>query len=274
MENEEAMTEDAENLKDGGGSDPRQRSTIGFPYASLDEVESVAFAIYNNVAFGSCSDDQLAPWLDLSAKSSGFRVRVSAARMFGVIETDGGSHSLTGIGKMIVDPMRQREGRVEAFMAVPLFAKVFDEYKGVTLPPAAALERAIEAKGVAPKQKTRARQVLERSAEQAGFFAQGKNRLVKPGVAGGGPKKEASPDDGKGEGGQRDAGAGGNGGGGPSGLDDLIKALVAKIPVEAKWDAEGRASWLKAAVMVFDLVYGPADQILVQGPTEIKKPHA
>ena len=176
----ETSAEDVESLADESATDPRQRSTIGFPYADLSDVEALAFSIYNNVAFGSCSDDQLAPWLGMSAKSSGFRIRVSAARMFGVIDTDGGQHSLAPLGKMLVDPMRQRVARVDAFLAVPLFGKVFDDYKGTALPPAAALERAIEGMGVAPKQKSRARQILERSAEQAGFFEHGKGRLVRP----------------------------------------------------------------------------------------------
>ena len=36
---------------------------------------------------------------------------------------------------------------------------------------------------VSEKQKDRARQVFERSAEQGGFFEHGKNRLVMPAVA-------------------------------------------------------------------------------------------
>jgi len=39
--------------------------------------------------------------------------------------------------------------------------------------------------GVSEKQKGRARQVFERSAEQAGVFEHGKNKLVMPGVASG-----------------------------------------------------------------------------------------
>ena len=41
------------------------------------------------------------------------------------------------------------------------------------MPPAAALEREMVELGVSPKQKDKARQVFERSAEQAGFFATG-----------------------------------------------------------------------------------------------------
>ena len=51
------------------------------------------------------------------------------------------------------------------------------------MPPAAALSRDMVTLGVSEKQKDRARLVFERSAEQAGFFEQGNQRLVMQGVA-------------------------------------------------------------------------------------------
>jgi hypothetical protein len=57
------------------------------------------------------------------------------------------------------------------------------EYRGGVLPPATALSRDVVALGVSEKQKDRARLVFECSAEQAGFFEHGKQRLVMPGVA-------------------------------------------------------------------------------------------
>ena len=50
----------------------RQRSTIGFPYMDLDDALEVASAIHDNVGQGECDEDQLAAWLQLSVKSSGF----------------------------------------------------------------------------------------------------------------------------------------------------------------------------------------------------------
>jgi hypothetical protein len=60
---------------------------------------------------------------------------------------------------------------------------IFENYKGGVLPPAAASERDIVGLGVAEKQTGRARQVFEKSAEQAGYFEHGKTRLVMPAVA-------------------------------------------------------------------------------------------
>jgi hypothetical protein len=59
--------------------------------------------------------------------------------------------------------------------------------------------------------------VFERSAEPAGFFEHGKNRLVTPGVAVGQQRKNDQKPPGS-------TGNGGNGGGGPS--DTLIQALI------------------------------------------------
>ncbi|MGH2520075.1 MAG: hypothetical protein ACRDF8_09755, partial [Chloroflexota bacterium] len=48
------------------------------------------------------------------------------------------------------------------------------------LPPDGGLEQEMMALGVSPRQKERARQIFQRSADQAGFFAYGRNKLVLP----------------------------------------------------------------------------------------------
>lgn len=265
MDNEQATFEEEEIPSEGGAGDGRQRSTIGFPYADLGEIEHLAITIHSQVGGGQCDDNQLAPWMNLSPKSSGYRVRISAARLFGVVETESGQHRLTDLGKMIVDPDRQRAARVEAFLKVPLFEKVYEQHKGGVLPPPAALERAVEALGVAPKQKSRARQVLERSAEQAGFFEQGKNRLVKPGIAPAPLQKPASVREvQQSSTDARGANHGGGGGGGDDRppLDPMLVGLVDKLPRGAReWKAADRITWLKAATVIFQLVYGTDEEI-------------
>src|SRR5258708_2914992 len=174
---------DAGKGKQADEADARQRSTIGFPYEDLNSAIEIAQAIHNHVGLGDCEDDQLASWTKQSPKSSGYRMQLAAARMFGIMETVGGRYRLTDLGRAIVDPQRARDGRVRAFLNVPLYAAVFDKYRGGVLPPTAAFERDIQSLGVAEKMKDRARRYLERSAEQAGFFEQGRDRLVRPGVA-------------------------------------------------------------------------------------------
>jgi hypothetical protein len=242
---------------------PRQRSTIAFPYMDLDSAVELADAIHAHVGHGECDDDQLAAWSNQSAKSSTFRVQVYAARTFGILEVDSGKHKLTEIGRAIVDPKQVRSARVRAFLYVPLFKTIFDNHRGGVLPPTAALEREIVQLGVSEKQRSRARVVFEKAAEQAGFFEHGKNRLVMPGVASGvtPPNKEKSGDIHQ----DRNGGGAGNGGSSVGSDDALIQALIQKLPKSGPWGVDERVNWLKLLTLAFQIAYGPSDEI------EIKK---
>lgn len=232
------------------GEASRQRSTIGFPYNDLKSAIELAEAIHTHVGTGYCDDAQLAAWTNQSSKSSGFRTQVYAARMFGLLAGEGtGSHSLTELGRAIVDPDQTREAKSRAFMQVPLYRAVFEHYKGHVLPPAAALERDMVGMGVSEKQKDRARQVFERSAEQAGYFEHGKNKLVAPGVQQG-ARQEAKRDEEK---------RGGGGGGDDGDVDPIIKGLLARLPpTGAAWSTNERKLWLDLLENSFKLIYRDA----------------
>ncbi|MEY9184681.1 hypothetical protein [Bradyrhizobium sp. USDA 313] len=216
------VTKVAEAVQDEG--DGRQRSSIGFPYNNLGDAVEVAQAIHDHVGTGDCDDSQLSAWMNVSPKSSGYRIQISAARMFCLVETTSGNHKLTPLGRAIVDPQQERAARANAFLSVPLYKAIFDKYKGGVLPPPAALERDIVGLGVAEKQTGRARQVFERSAEQANFFEHGKTRLVMPAVA----VREVPPEILE----DRNKNGGGGGGGDVGltelGLDPLLIALLKK----------------------------------------------
>ena len=207
-------------------ADGRQRSSIGFPYNNLGDAIEVAQAIHSNAGTGECDNSQLSAWMNVSAKSSGYRIQISAARMFGLVETTSGRHKLSPLGLTIVDPQQERDARARSFLTVPLYKAIFDKYKAGVLPPAAALERDLIGLGVAEKQTGRARQVFERSAEQAGFFEHGKNRLVMPALALRDLPREKVDENGGG-------GGGGNGGGGSNvdqlDLDPLLIALLKRF---------------------------------------------
>ena len=137
----------------------------------LNEAVTLARAIYNNVATGPCTLEQLAPWVKQSPTSSGFRSRLAAGRLFGLIHADrSDALQLTELGRLVVDAKREREGRAKAFLTVPLYAALHDKFKGSVVPPAAALEKELAALGVASTLTDTARRVLERSAKQAGFM--------------------------------------------------------------------------------------------------------
>lgn len=249
---DQTTSKDEDILADEDEAQGRQRSTIGFPYMDLADAVEVAQAIYGNVGQGECEEDQLAAWLGLSPKSSGFRVRLSTARMFGVIEGGGSNLKVTPLGRQIVDPNQARAAKIKAFLNVPLYRAIFDNYKADVLPPPAALERDIMGLGVAEKQKGRARQVFERAAEQAGFFEQGKNRLVKPGVADTGNSSENPPPPPPLPGG----GNGNDGDGGQDKIDPIIMGLLRRLPKPgSEWPEGQRAIWLELLKGSFKLIY-------------------
>lgn len=243
----------ADAAEDSG--DARRRSTIGFPYNNLGDAIEVAQAIHSNVGTGDCDDAQLSAWMTMSPKSSGYRIQVSAARMFGLIETTSGRHRLSQLGRMIVDPAREREARARAFLNVPLYNAIFENYNGGVLPPPAALERDIIGLGVAEKQTGRARQVFERSAEQAGFFEHGRNRLVRPGVAVREEGETTTVETPRQE--TRQEKTGGGGGGDIGTLHPFVQGLLKTLPApETDWPSAARIKWLQTAANIFDLIYG------------------
>ncbi len=258
-ENNAAPAATNANEADGQG---RDRSTIGFPYMDLKSASELVDAIHSHVGLGECDTDQLAAWTNQSVKSSSFRLQISTARMFGVIEGSSGKHKLNELGRMIVDPSQAREGKAKAFLNVPLYKAVYEKYRGGVLPPPAALERDMVGLGVAEKQKDKARQVFERSAEQSGFFEPGRTKLVMPAVSmrADNPPPPPPADD-QSSHGDRDKGRGGGGGGGGHGgdfadLHPFIQGLLKTLPEpETEWDASARAKWLQTAANIFDLIY-------------------
>src|SRR5262249_53739693 len=146
--------------------------------------------------------------------------------------------------------------KAHAFLNIPLFKAVFEKYRGTVLPPAAALERDMVGLGVSEKQRDRARQVLERSAERAGYFESGKNRLVMPAVAVQ-PDVQVERNDKN----QADKGGGSGGGGEERRLHPFIQGLLDTIPEipdpreKPEWPVADRAKWLQTAANIFDLIY-------------------
>jgi hypothetical protein len=119
--------------------------------------------------------------------SGSFNAKVNTARMFGVLETSVGRYQLTELGFEIMDPARQSDAMVRAFLNVELFRRTYDEFRGKRLPPRPlGLERAFVNFGVAPKQAKTARVSFEKSARMAGFYHNGdEDRLVVPIGSGG-----------------------------------------------------------------------------------------
>lgn len=248
----------APNQDEGGPN--YERSSIQFPYFDLGECLRLASKISENNGASDCSDDQIAAWVDMSPKSSGYRSRMSAARLFGLIEQGAqNGNRLSDLALKCLDQHHARAAKVEAFLKVPLFNRVYENWKGQQIPPAAALERALVGFGVAEKQKARARQVMDRSAEDANFYENGRDRLVKPGMKGTPPILYDNNHRDVDSNGSTGGSAGGNGGGGdnlPPGLDPILRGLIIRLPKSgAKWPKSERKLWLQILENSFDLVY-------------------
>ena len=236
------------------GEGERTVSTIGFPWADLDNAARVAKAVHT-VGGTSLTQEQVAAAVDVSVKSGGFRMLTSAARMFGLVTpVQGNVISLTPLGRRFNDAKDEKAARADAFLTVPLYKAIFEKYKGGVLPPAAALETEMFNLGVVRKATERARQVFQKSAQQAGFFAYGNDRLVAP-ATGGQQRTDPQPHESKQP--ERPRGTGGDGGGG---RHPFIEGLLKELPAEgADWPTPDRVKWLKAAAMLFDFIYKSGD---------------
>jgi hypothetical protein len=145
-----------------------------------------------------------------------------------------------------------------------------EKYKGGVLPPAAALEREMAQMGVAEKQVRTARLVLERSAQYAGFFEHGKDRLVMPSVSPDGRKEPPKPDEA-----DKNLGGGNSGGGGDKPRHPFIEGLLKTLPDPdsgEEWPLERRVKWLQTAANIFDLIYKGEGGIKVEPATAQRSP--
>jgi hypothetical protein len=226
----------------------RGRSTIEFPYLDQDDAADVTRAVHT-VGGTSCSWEQLAAQLKQAAKGGGFRMRVTTARMFGLLEYDRGRVLLTDLGSEIIDPKREKHARAESFLTVPLYRATYEKLKGSVLPPNQAIENTMENLGVAPKQKDKARQVFMRSAKSAGFFDIDAQRLTYPPINGGGTANLAEASEAlaaprvANESQKRE-------------LHPFIQGLLDKLPPpDSTWSTQGRIKWLQASANIFDLIY-------------------
>lgn len=216
----------------------RDRTLIEFPYSDLSRSGELTSAL--GLAGGKSWIDQtqLAVAMDMTASGGTFRGRLSAAKHFGLVETDGGKVRLSDLGIRLLDDATEKEAKAEAFLKVPLYRAMYDSYNGMPLPPAAAIERQMISVGVPPKQAERARQAFASSAQTAGYIASN-GRFSKPTIASA-PVRENGEE-----------GKGGGGGGGGDGGDPPVteKALEYKL-VDLMSEALGQPDVMQAIIRV------------------------
>ena len=194
-----------------------------------------------------------------SPLSGAFIMKLSAARQFGLVDFVDSKFKLTDLGFSIVDKSESREksARVQAFLNVELYRKIYEEFKGKQLPPRPlGLEQTFVQMGVSSKQKSNARLAFDKSARQAGFSTLDPDRLIEPMVGatidipstgistlGKGPSRPPS-----------------FAGGGGSALDPLIAGLLDRLPPAGEsWSMEKRKKWLQTFEANLEMIY-PSDE--------------
>ena len=255
-ENTQATTDNPQTATADVAGGKYERSSIEFPYGDLEDAVGIARAIQTN-AGTSCSLSQLAAFVGSPISSGTFRLRVSNARIYGLTENARREVTLTPLGRRIADPVAEPSARADAFLNVPLYQRIFEAHDGYTLPGPGPLERFMRDAGVSPKQTGKARQAFMRSARQAGFFAHGEDRLVRPSFPTGGPGTR--PIDGANEDGQNKGKLGGGSGGGDGTAPPrhpLIEGMFQSLPENGKpWTLDEAADWLHAAAYNLKFAY-------------------
>jgi hypothetical protein len=159
----------------------RVPSSIQFPYTDMSDAIAVADGLLKGGGT-PMSRDQLAAAMGLSPGGGGFGTKIGTARLFGVMDGTAGTYQLTDLGFEVMDPSRQQEARVRAFLNVELYRRTYEEFRGKLLPPRPhGLEAAFKNFGVTAKNVEAARRAFEKSARLAGMYPGGnEDRLVMP----------------------------------------------------------------------------------------------
>lgn len=160
------------------------RSKYLFPVYDMEISLEIARVVDTQGA-GSLSEASLAMALGLSAKSSGFALRVASAKQFGLVERRGESfyttHLARGIFRFINETERENN-LVQAFYKIELFRAIGDRFEGVPLPSDDLLRNLLERElGIKRARVGDAFNVFLKSAKLAGVLreSQGKTYLIR-----------------------------------------------------------------------------------------------
>jgi hypothetical protein len=239
----------------------RERSTIDFPYSSLEDGIEVAKAVHK-LGGNQCRLGALAAELGHDTiNSGGFRQKLSTAHTFGFTSLSQGIVTLSELGSKVINPDHEKTARVQAFLSVPLYRAIYEDFEGKLLPPSQGLESAMVNLGVVEKQAGRARQAFQKSAKEAGFFAYGNTKLVYPSISANDPPPKAKEEEERPPDPKVPLGGNDGGGGGEKKRHPFIEGLLETLPPAAigmpktEWPLQERQEWLQTAAGIFNLIY-------------------
>ena len=149
------------------GRKERRRSIYKFPAYDFKVALEIAGKVEDNGG-GTLSEETLAVSLGLSRSSSGFRLKILAARNFNLLVKRGASLSTTSIAKAILKPTSEEDanrGYQDSFLSIQLFKAVAERYRDQRLPDSQTLRNVLEREfHVDPKRVQQAERVLIDSA--------------------------------------------------------------------------------------------------------------
>jgi hypothetical protein len=247
----------------------------GFPASDFDDSLQIPKLIMERGG-GVADLDQLAAWLGYTTSASGtFASRLASARYFGLIgPAKGGKVYITERARQIVAPVMPEDAikaKMEAFLNVPLFKRVFERVRGATLPQDIGLRNLFSHEFQVPSAKTAlAVRLFKDSARQTGFYDAAPDRLIRPSFVASpavAPAAPAGPVPAQDRDGdpqpppvRRFAGGGGDG---PSSVHPAIVGLIRELGEKGPtWNEVGQKGFLDALTGLVKFIYpakGEAD---------------
>lgn len=258
-------TPTVEAVKPSPPVEKRARTVSGVSYPYFDNDASLRVGeVVQNVAGGSAAPDFLAAKLGYKSTRSGtFLTRVSAARLFGYVATSNGNFVVTERGRAALSPVMPDDAinaKMDAFMGVPLFAKLYQDFNGRQLPPDVGLRNLfLNTYKIVPDRVDDALRVFQRSAEQCGFFQHGRDRLIKPSAGVSLPQQASAPLPANNDPPpppaerQRSGGGGGDSGGG---IHSAVIGLLRELPKQDEsWTERERDDFLAAFTALVKFIF-------------------
>ena len=176
------------------------RSEQRFPSYSLADSVQVAKLIYDRGG-GSASPEHLSTYLGYKGTNNGsYLARVGSARIFGLIGKNGTLFVPSPLAHRILSPVYPADAKqalVEAFFNIPLFKKIYEDFRGKELPPEFGMKNALRnTYGVVPGRVDVAYRALIDSAETAYFFETrmgARTHLILPAIQAPNPNPHNAP---------------------------------------------------------------------------------
>jgi hypothetical protein len=217
----------------------RERARIEFPYGDLFDAVDVANKVHG-IGEG-CSTEQLATRFGETLNSPKFRLRMSTARIFGLVVNRRGRLHLTDLGRRMVEPETEPRALVDAFLGVELYGALYQRYKDQPLP---------------LKQTDKARQAFERSAKQAKFLRRDRTQFARPVLPR--PLTAVTPSPAEAPSSTKKVPDSAQGG-----VHLMVQGLLKELPeVGTEWPVPDRVKWLRAAAQIFSLAYKGEDVVI------------